>query len=52
VAVKTRLSHVAVLTTKGKLEFKTDKVKQMVKIIDKTHSESKEGTFVPSRYMD
>jgi hypothetical protein len=34
------------------LEFKTDKVKQVSEMIDKAHTESEEGTFVPSRDMD
>jgi hypothetical protein len=46
------LGHGAVLTTKGKLEFKTDKVKEMAEMIEKAHTESEEGTFVPSRDMD
>jgi hypothetical protein len=33
------------------LEFKTDKVKQVVEMIEKAHAESGEGTFVPSRDM-
>jgi hypothetical protein len=46
------LGHGAVLTAEGKLEFKTDKVKEMVQMIEKTHAELGEGTFVPSRDMD
>jgi hypothetical protein len=46
------LGHGAVLTAEGKLEFKTDKVKQVVEMIDKAHAESEEVTFVPSRDMD
>jgi hypothetical protein len=34
------------------LEFKTDKVKEVVEMIKKAHIESREGTFVPSRDMD
>jgi dTDP-D-glucose 4,6-dehydratase len=34
------------------LEFKIDKVKQVVKMIEKAHAESEEATFVPSRDMD
>jgi hypothetical protein len=34
------------------LEFKTDKVKQVAKMIEKAHAELEEGTFVPSRDMD
>jgi hypothetical protein len=46
------LGHGAVLTTEGKLEFKTDKVKQVAEMIEKAHAESREGTFVPYRDMD
>jgi hypothetical protein len=35
-----------VLTVDGRIEFKTDKVKQVAKMIDKAH------TFVPSRDMN
>jgi hypothetical protein len=34
------------------LEFETDKVNQVVEMINKAHAESEEGTFVPSRDMD
>jgi hypothetical protein len=34
------------------LEFKINKVKQVVEMIEKAHAESEEGTFVPSRDMD
>jgi hypothetical protein len=34
------------------LELKTDKVKQVAEMIDKVHSESEEGVFVPSKDMD
>jgi hypothetical protein len=44
--------HGAVLTSEGRLEFKTDKVKEVAEMIEKTHAESEEGTFVPSRDMD
>jgi hypothetical protein len=42
----------AVLTSEGRLEFKTDMVKQVVEMIEKANAESDEGTFVPSRDMD
>jgi dTDP-D-glucose 4,6-dehydratase len=42
----------AVLTAVGRLEFKTDKVKQVAEMIEKAHAESEEDTFVPSRNMD
>jgi hypothetical protein len=34
------------------LEFKPDKVKEVAEMIEKAHTESKEGTFVPSRDID
>jgi ribosomal protein L17 len=40
------LGHGAVLIAEGRIEFKTDKVKEVVKMIEKAHTESKEGTFV------
>jgi hypothetical protein len=46
------LGHGAVLTAEGRLEFKTDKVKEVVEMIEKAHTESEEGTFIPSRDMD
>jgi hypothetical protein len=46
------LGHGAVLTDEGRLEFKTDKVKEAAKMIEKAHTESEEGTFVPSRDID
>jgi hypothetical protein len=46
------LGHGAVLTAVGRLEFKTDKVKEVVEMIEKAHVESEEGTFMPSRDMD
>jgi hypothetical protein len=46
------LGHLAVLTTEGKLKFKTDKVKQVAEMIGKAHAESEEDTFVPSRDID
>jgi hypothetical protein len=46
------LGHGVVLTTEGRLEFKTHKVKEVAKMIEKAHAESEEGTFVPSRDMD
>jgi hypothetical protein len=46
------LGHGAVLTAEGKLEFKMDKVKKVVEMIDKAHAESEDGTFVSSRDMD
>jgi hypothetical protein len=33
------LGHGAVLTAEGKLEFKMDKVKKVVEMIDKAHAE-------------
>jgi hypothetical protein len=42
----------AVLTSEGRLEFKTDMVKQVVEMIEKANAESEEGMFVPSRDMD
>jgi hypothetical protein len=46
------LGHGVVLAAEGKLELKTDKVKQVAEMIDKVHSESEEGVFVPSKDMD
>jgi hypothetical protein len=46
------LSHVAVLTAEGRLEFKTDKVKEVVEMIKKAHAELEEGTFLPSRDLN
>jgi hypothetical protein len=46
------LGHGAVLTAEGRLEFKTDQVKQVVEMIEKAHAELEECTFVPSRDMD
>jgi dTDP-D-glucose 4,6-dehydratase len=46
------LGHGVVLKAEGRLEFKTDKVKQVVEMIKKAHAKSEEGTFVPSRDMD
>jgi hypothetical protein len=46
------LGYGVVLTAKGKLEFKTDKVKKVAEMIEKAHAESEEGTFVLSRDMD
>jgi hypothetical protein len=46
------LDHGAVLTAEGRLEFKTNKVKEVVEMIGKAHAELGEGTFVPSRDMD
>jgi hypothetical protein len=46
------LGHGVVLITKGRLEFKTDKVKEVAEMIEKAHTESKQGTFVPFRNMD
>jgi hypothetical protein len=46
------LGHGAVLTAEGRMEFKTDKVKEVVEMIEKAHAESKQGTFVPSRDMN
>jgi hypothetical protein len=46
------LGYGAILTAEGRLEFKTDKVKEVAEMIEKAHAESDEGTFVPSRDMD
>jgi dTDP-D-glucose 4,6-dehydratase len=46
------LGHGAVLTAEGRLEFKTDNVKEVVEIIEKAHAKLEEDTFVPSRDMD
>jgi hypothetical protein len=46
------LGHGAVLIAEGRLEFKTDKVKQVANMIEKAHAELEEDTFVPSRDMD
>jgi hypothetical protein len=46
------LGHGAVLTAESRLEFKTDKVKEVAEMIEKAHAEPEEDTFVPSRYMD
>jgi hypothetical protein len=46
------LDYGAILTAEGRLEFKTDKVKEVAEMIEKAHVESEEGTFVPSRDMD
>jgi hypothetical protein len=46
------LGHGTILTAEGRIEFKTDKVKHVVEMIEKAHAESEEGTFVPSRDMD
>jgi hypothetical protein len=46
------LGHGVVLTAEGRLEFKIDKVKGVVEMIEKAHAESEEGTFLPSRHMD
>jgi hypothetical protein len=46
------LGHGAILAAKGRMEFKINKVKQEVEMIEKAHAESEEGTFVPSRNMD
>jgi hypothetical protein len=46
------LSHGDVLTAEGRLEFKTNKVKEVVEMIEKVHAKSEEGTFVPYRDMD
>jgi hypothetical protein len=46
------LGHGVVLTTEGRLEFRIDKVKEVVEMIEKAHAESEEGTFVPSRDID
>jgi hypothetical protein len=36
------LGHEAVLTAQGRLEFKTDKVKEVAEMIEKSHVESEE----------
>jgi hypothetical protein len=46
------LGHVGILTAEGRLEFKTDKVKQVSEMIDKAHAELEENTFVSSRDMN
>jgi hypothetical protein len=46
------LGHGSVLTTEGRLEFKTDNMKEVMKMIEKAHTKLEEGTFVPSRDMD
>jgi hypothetical protein len=46
------LGHGAVLTAEGRLEFRIDKVKEVVEMIEKAHIELGEGTFVSSRDMD
>jgi hypothetical protein len=46
------LDHGAVLTAEGRLEFKTDKVKEVAEMVRNALVESEEGTFVPSRDMD
>jgi hypothetical protein len=46
------LGHGAVLTAEGRMEFKTNKVKEVMEMIEKAHAESEESTFVPSRDMD
>jgi hypothetical protein len=46
------LGHGAILTVEGRLEFKTDKVKEVAEMIEKPHAESEQGTFVPSRDTD
>jgi hypothetical protein len=46
------LGHGVVLTGEGKLEFKTDKVKEAAEMIEKAHDELEICTFVPSRDMD
>jgi hypothetical protein len=46
------LGHGAILTAEGRLEFKINKVKQVVEMIEKAHAELEEGTFVPSRDID
>jgi hypothetical protein len=46
------LGRGAILTVEGRLEFKTNKVKEVAEMIEKAHAESEEGTFVPFRDMD
>jgi dTDP-D-glucose 4,6-dehydratase len=46
------LGHGAILGAEGRLEFKTNQVKQVADMIEKAHTESGEDTFVPSRDMD
>jgi hypothetical protein len=46
------LDHGVVLTTEGRLEFKTNQVKQVAEMIEKAHAELEEDIFVPSKDMD
>jgi hypothetical protein len=46
------LGHGVVLIAEGNLEFKTSKVKEVAEMIEKSHAESEDDTFVPSRDMD
>jgi hypothetical protein len=46
------LGHGVVLIAEGRLEFKTDQLKQVAEMIEKAHAALEEGTFVPSRDMD
>jgi dTDP-D-glucose 4,6-dehydratase len=46
------LGHEDVLTAVGRLEFKTNQVKQVAEMIEKAHAKLEEVTFVPSRDMD
>jgi dTDP-D-glucose 4,6-dehydratase len=46
------LDRGVILVVEGRLEFKANKVKEVVEMIEKTHAESEEGTFVQSRDMD
>jgi hypothetical protein len=39
------LGHGAVLIAEGRMEFKTDTVKQLTEMIEKAHAESEEGTL-------
>jgi hypothetical protein len=46
------LGHGDVLTAEGRMEFKTNKVKEVAEMIEKARVESEECTFVPSRDID
>jgi hypothetical protein len=46
------LGHGAVIIAESRLEFKTDKVKEVAEMIEKAHAELEEGTFVLSRDMN
>jgi hypothetical protein len=46
------LGYGAVIIAESRLEFKTDKVKEVAEMIEKAHAELEEGTFVLSRDMN